>query len=78
MSLLENLVRAPEMCAVEDARQQRSWSSLWDRATRIAHFMTDELNLVPGDHVASLQGNNVEFYEMVLAFMAPGGAALVG
>jgi long-chain acyl-CoA synthetase len=72
MSMLEKLVRAPDAYAVEDARRQRSWSSLWDRATRIAHFVIDDLHLAPGDHVASLQGNNVEFYELVLATMFSG------
>ena len=34
--------------------------------------MIDELGLKPGDHVASLQGNNVEFYELVFAAMFSG------
>ena len=43
-----------------------------DCATRIAHFMIDDLGLKPGDHVASLQGNNIEFYELVFAAMFSG------
>jgi long-chain acyl-CoA synthetase len=72
MSILEKLAREPNEIAVEDAHQTCTWSALWDSATRIAHFMIDDLQLRPGDHIASLQGNNIEFYELVFAAMFSG------
>lgn len=76
MSLLEKLGNEPDEIAVSDALRASTWSALWDRATRIAHFMIDDLGLKPGDHIASLQGNNIEFYELVFASMF-GGVWLV-
>jgi long-chain acyl-CoA synthetase len=72
MSILDRLAREPEELAVTDARGQLSWSALWDNATRLAHHLSDDLALRPGDHIASLQGNNVEFYELVFAAMFSG------
>ena len=72
MSILDKLDREPNEVAVVDVRRSCTWSGLWDRATRYAHFMIDDLGLKPGDHVASLQGNNIEFYELVFAAMFSG------
>jgi long-chain acyl-CoA synthetase len=72
MSILEKLDKEPNEIAVVDAHQSCTWASLWDSATRYAHFMIDDLGLKPGDHVASLQGNNIEFYELVFAAMFSG------
>ena len=72
MSILEKLDKEPNEVAVSDARQGTSWSALWDSSTRYAHFMINDLGLRPGDHVASLQGNNLAFYELVFAAMFSG------
>jgi long-chain acyl-CoA synthetase len=72
MSILEKLAREPDAIALLDARQSVTWSALWDRATRLAHFLVDDLGVRPGDHIASLQGNNSEFYELVFAAMFTG------
>lgn len=72
MSILERLASAPSELAIVDARRQSTWSSLWDASTRLARYMIDDLGLRPGDHVASLQGNNIEFYELVFAAMFSG------
>ena len=72
MSILEKLAREPNEIAIEDGSRTTTWAALWDSATRIAHFMIDDLQLRPGDHVASLQGNNIAFYELVFAAMFSG------
>ena len=72
MSILDKLDKEPNEAAVSDAHQGTTWSALWDSATRYAHFMIDDLGLKPGDHIASLQGNNIEFYELVFAAMFSG------
>jgi long-chain acyl-CoA synthetase len=72
MSILEKVAHAPDEIAVRDARRAASWADLWDSATRLAHFMIDDLGLQHGDHVASVQGNNIEFYEPVFATMLSG------
>ena len=72
MSILEKLAHEPDEIAVGDAQRASTWSAMWDRATRIAHFLQDDLGLGPGDHIASLQGNNLEFYELVFAAMFSG------
>jgi long-chain acyl-CoA synthetase len=72
MSILEKVAHAPDEIAVRDAHRAASWSDLWDSATRLAHVMIDDLALRPGDHVASVQGNNIEFYELVFATMLSG------
>jgi long-chain acyl-CoA synthetase len=72
VSILERAGRDPDGWALDDGVRRRSWAELVDRAGRLGHVLRDDLGLVPGDHVASLQGNRVEFFELALAAMFTG------
>jgi long-chain acyl-CoA synthetase len=70
--VLEEFVRTnPDGIAVDDLETTRTWVELVDRATRTGHLLRDGLGLLPGDHVAMLVPNRVEFVELVLgAFLS--------
>ena len=72
LPLLVNVAHRPDEVAVDDLRHRRSWGELWERGSRLAHALVDDLGVSPGDHVASMQGNNVEFYDLVIATMLSG------
>jgi long-chain acyl-CoA synthetase len=59
------------MLAVDDLTRSRSWSALDDRVARLRGVLAD-LGLRPGDHLAMVMGNRVEFIELVLAALTSG------
>jgi long-chain acyl-CoA synthetase len=69
------LVRAettPDDMALRDAERTRTWGELVDRAHRLANAMRDDLGLAPGDHIASVMANRVEWFELSLATLLAG------
>jgi long-chain acyl-CoA synthetase len=69
---LQRVESGPAELALDDGERRRSWAELLDRVTRLRNLLRDELGLVPGDHVASMLGNRVEWFELTLATMAAG------
>jgi len=72
LSLAERAQSTPNALALDDLTRQRSWAELWDRVRRIARFLCDELELQPGDHVATLMENRVECFELMLGAIHAG------
>jgi acyl-CoA synthetase (AMP-forming)/AMP-acid ligase II len=70
--IFETAAADPGGVALDDLTRRRSWAELLERSTRIAHLLRDELGVAPGEHVALLMGNRVEFVELTL------GAILAG
>ncbi|MGB0387078.1 MAG: AMP-binding protein [Ardenticatenaceae bacterium] len=62
----------PNRIILDDLVRRRTAGELIDRATRLANFLTDEVGLATGDHVAMVIGNRVEFIEVLLATMFAG------
>ena len=62
----------PDALALHDGVRARSWSELVDRAHRLSHVLRDDLELRPGDHIASVLGNRVEWFELSLATLLSG------
>jgi long-chain acyl-CoA synthetase len=71
-TILDHARARPDDLAVTDGLRTRSWAELVDRSWRLAHVLRDELGLVPGDHVASVLANRVEFYELSFAALFAG------
>jgi long-chain acyl-CoA synthetase len=72
MGLIDHASRHPDAWALDDGTRRRSWSELLDRSHRLAHVLRDDLGLTPGEHVASIMGNRVEFFELSLAALWAG------
>ncbi len=72
MDLFERAAAAPDELAVDDLERTRTWAELVDRATRLAHVLVDELGVRPGEHVASVFDNRVEWFELSLATLLAG------
>ncbi|HEX7097489.1 MAG TPA: AMP-binding protein, partial [Acidimicrobiales bacterium] len=49
-----------------------TWAELLDRVGRLAVVLRDDLELAPGDHVASVLANRVEWFELALATLVTG------
>ncbi|MBW2274072.1 MAG: AMP-binding protein [Deltaproteobacteria bacterium] len=64
--------RDPDGLAVDDLLRQRSWAELAERSVRAARYMRGEAGLVPGDHVAVLMENRVEYVELILGAIMAG------
>ena len=64
--------RDPDGVAVDDLVRQRSWAELAERSVRAARFMREEARLAPGDHVAVLMENRVEYVELILGAIMAG------
>jgi long-chain acyl-CoA synthetase len=64
--------RDPDGVAVDDLVRQRSWAELAERSVRAARFMREEAGLAPGDHVAVLMENRVEYVELILGAIMAG------
>jgi long-chain acyl-CoA synthetase len=62
----------PDELAVIDGTRSRTWAQLADRSWRLAHLLRDDLGLRPGDHIASVLANRVEFYELSFAALVAG------
>lgn len=58
--------------ALDDLVRTRTWAQLEDRVWRLAEVLSARLGVAPGDHVAMIVGNRVEFVELVLASVVSG------
>jgi long-chain acyl-CoA synthetase len=64
--------RDPDGLALDDLTRRRSWGELWDRVSRLARFLREDLGLEPGDHAAALLANRVECVELMHAAIRAG------
>jgi long-chain acyl-CoA synthetase len=62
----------PDALALDDQQRTRTWAELADRVQRLANVLRRDLALQPGDHVASLIANRVEWFELSLATLLTG------
>jgi long-chain acyl-CoA synthetase len=66
--MLHELARTdPEGLALDDGTRRRSWAELFDRTTRWARLLRDDLGLGTDDRAALLVGNRAEAFEGILA-----------
>jgi long-chain acyl-CoA synthetase len=72
VTLLHRASVRPDDIALDDLTRRRTWSQLLDRSYRLANLMRGDWGLVPGDHVASVMGNRVEWFELSLATLMAG------
>ncbi len=72
MNLFERVISTPDEVAVDDLTRTRTWAELLDRATRLAHVLRDAWGVAPGEHVASIFDNRVEWFELSLATLFAG------
>jgi long-chain acyl-CoA synthetase len=70
--VFERATSRPDELALDDGDRTRTWGELVDRAHRLSHVLRDDLGLAPGDHVASLLHNRVEWFELSLATLLAG------
>jgi len=63
----------PEQVALVDGKRRRMYRELDENATRLARTLVS-LGLAPGERVAVVQENNVEYVETVIAVARAGGA----
>lgn len=70
--LQERARRDPNGLALDDLTRRRSWAELWDRVSRTARLLRDELGLRPGDHAAGLMANRAECFELMHAAIRAG------
>ena len=64
--------RWPDRIALIDGGRRRTYSELDERATRLARALCG-LGLVPGERVAVVQENRIEYAETVIAIARAGG-----
>lgn len=76
VALLERATSTPNDLALDDGVRTRTWAELVERSGRLARVLRDDLGLAPGDHVASVLDNRVEWFELALATLL-GGVWLV-
>ncbi|MBI2706129.1 MAG: AMP-binding protein [Actinobacteria bacterium] len=62
----------PDALAVDDLTQRRTWAELADRTTRLAHLVRTGFGVAPGERVAAIMGNRVDYVELVLASLFGG------
>jgi len=62
----------PDGLALDDGSRRRSWAELWDRVSRLARLLREDLGLEPGDHAAALLTNRVECVELMHAAIRAG------
>ncbi|MFQ5698504.1 MAG: class I adenylate-forming enzyme family protein [Myxococcota bacterium] len=67
--------RWPDRVALVDGERRRSYRELDLRSTRLARALLG-LGLEPGERVAVVQENRIEYVEMVIAIARAGGAAV--
>src|SRR5437764_878110 len=63
--------RAPKAVAVADPRQSLTWAELDEQTTAFGHGL-ERLGLAPGDHVALVARNSVNFVVVVLGAQRAG------
>lgn len=72
VDLFERAARHHDEVAVDDLARTRTWSELVERSTRLAHVIRDTWDVEPGEHVASIFDNRVEWFELSLATLLAG------
>jgi acyl-CoA synthetase (AMP-forming)/AMP-acid ligase II len=65
--------RWPDRVALVDGQRRRTYCELDERATRLARALVG-LGLAPGERVAVVQENRIEYVETVIAIARAGGA----
>jgi acyl-CoA synthetase (AMP-forming)/AMP-acid ligase II len=65
--------RWPDRAALVDGERRRTYRELDERATRLARALVG-LGLAPGERVAVVQENRIEYVETVIAIARAGGA----
>jgi long-chain acyl-CoA synthetase len=70
-ALHELLERDRDAMAVDDLTRQRTWAELNDRVARLRALLAT-LGVEPGQNIAMVAGNRVEFVELVLAALTSG------
>jgi acyl-CoA synthetase (AMP-forming)/AMP-acid ligase II len=65
-------IRWPDRVALADGERRRSYRELDARATRLARALVG-LGLAPGERVAIVQENRIEYVEMAIAIARAGG-----
>lgn len=66
------LATKPDEMAVSDLRQQRSWRELDQNVRSLAAYLSQEAGIKPGEHLALMVGNRVEYIEGILAALLAG------
>lgn len=66
------LATRPDQMAISDLGHQRSWRELDQNIRRLAAYLSCEAGIQPGEHLALMVGNRVEFVEGMLAAMLAG------
>ncbi|WP_167854986.1 AMP-binding protein [Mangrovimicrobium sediminis] len=66
------LAEHPDSLALTDLASTRSWRELDRNVAALAHYLATDANLTPGDHLAMLVGNRVEYMECLLAGLLTG------
>lgn len=70
--LLSSAQHRPHELALDDFTRTRTWRELEERVHKLASFLRNELELRPGDHIATLMPNRVEYIELTLASLLTG------
>jgi acyl-CoA synthetase (AMP-forming)/AMP-acid ligase II len=63
----QQLANKPDELAITNLDESRSWRTLDKNIATLAQFLRDDAGLLPGDHIALLVGNRIEFVEAMLA-----------
>lgn len=69
--LLDQFIKTPQGLALDDLSQTRSWSELESQSLAVAAYLRSE-EIMPGQHVALLMKNRVEFIEIILGCLFAG------
>jgi len=68
----EQLTKKPDDLAITSLDEKRSWRELDKNIGKLTQFLREDAGLLPGDHIALLIGNRIEFVEAVLAGLLSG------
>ncbi|MFV8817973.1 AMP-binding protein [Haliea sp. E17] len=68
----KQLASHPDALAVTDLSEERSWRQLDRNICALTHYLRDTAGLQPGEHIALLIGNRIEYVEAMLAGMLAG------
>ncbi len=72
MFLHQQLKDSPDEIAVTDLTRQLTWQQLSTRCWQMANYLRQEKSLSPGEHIALLIGNRIEFIEAIWGAMLAG------
>ncbi|HEY6132285.1 MAG TPA: AMP-binding protein, partial [Halioglobus sp.] len=68
----EQLANRPDSLAITDLDTELSWRQLESRIHHVVRFLRDDIGLQPGEHIALVIGNRVEYVVVLLAGMLSG------